>query len=52
MKIIYRAVFLSVFRDGSGGYTVEFPDLPGCIRKEETLRKHLKWQQMLQAAGY
>lgn len=30
MKLIYPAVFYP-FSDGSGGYVVEFPDLPGCV---------------------
>lgn len=30
MKLVYPAVFYP-FSDGSGGYTVEFPDLPGCV---------------------
>lgn len=30
MKLIYPAVFYP-FSDGSGGYTVEIPDLPGCV---------------------
>lgn len=30
MKLIYPALF-TPFSDGSGGYVVEFPDLPGCI---------------------
>lgn len=29
MKLIYPAVF-TPFSDDSGGYVVEFPDLPGC----------------------
>ena len=30
MKLIYPAIF-TPFSDGSGGYTVEVPDLPGCV---------------------
>jgi predicted RNase H-like HicB family nuclease len=30
MKLIYPALF-TPFSDGSGGYTVEVPDLPGCV---------------------
>ena len=29
MKLVYPAVF-TPYEDGSGGYAVEFPDLPGC----------------------
>ena len=30
MKLVYPAVF-TPYEDGSGGYTVEFLDLPGCV---------------------
>ena len=30
MKLIYPAIF-KPFTDQSGGYVVEFPDLPGCV---------------------
>ena len=30
MKLIYPAIFYP-YSDGSGGYVVEFPDLPGCV---------------------
>ena len=30
MKLVYPAVF-TPYEDGSGGYVVEFPDLPGCV---------------------
>lgn len=30
MKLVYPAVFKS-YEDNSGGYVVEFPDLPGCV---------------------
>ena len=30
MKLVYPAVF-TPYEDGSGGYAVEFPDLPGCV---------------------
>ena len=36
MKLIYPAVFYP-FTDESGGYTVEFPDLPGCITEGNDL---------------
>lgn len=30
MRLVYPAVF-TPYEDGSGGYAVEFPDLPGCV---------------------
>ena len=30
MKLVYPAIFTS-YEDKSGGYVVEFPDLPGCV---------------------
>lgn len=38
MALIYPAV-LYPFSDGSGGYVVEFPDLPGCITEGRTLEE-------------
>ena len=38
MKLIYPAVFYP-FSDGSGGYTVEFPDLPGCVTEGSDLEE-------------
>ena len=38
MKLIYPAVFYP-FEDGSGGYTVEFPDLPGCVTEGRNLEE-------------
>ena len=38
MKLIYPAVFYP-FSDGSGGYTVEFPDLPGCVTEGRNLEE-------------
>ena len=29
MKLVYPAIF-TPYEDGTGGYAVEFPDLPGC----------------------
>ena len=29
MKLVYPAIFIP-YEDGTGGYAVEFPDLPGC----------------------
>lgn len=37
MKLIYPAVFYP-FSDGSGGYVVEFPDLPGCVTEGKDLK--------------
>ena len=36
MKLIYPAVF-KPFSDQSGGYVVEFPDLPGCVTEGKNL---------------
>ena len=36
MKLVYPALF-TPFEDGSGGYTVEFPDLPGCVTEGEDM---------------
>lgn len=30
MKLVYPAIF-TLFEDEADGYTVEFPDLPGCV---------------------
>jgi len=30
MKLVYPAIF-TTYEDGTGGYAVEFPDLPGCV---------------------
>ena len=38
MNLIYPAVFYP-FSDGSGGYTVEFPDLPGCVTEGNDLEE-------------
>ena len=35
-KLLYPAVF-KPFSDNSGGYVVEFPDLPGCVTEGKTL---------------
>lgn len=37
MKLIYPAVFYP-YSDGSGGYVVEFPDLPGCVTGGKDLK--------------
>lgn len=41
MKLIYPAVFYP-FTDGSGGYTVEFPDLLGCVTEGKNLQEALE----------
>lgn len=38
MMLIYPGV-LYPFSDGSGGYVVEFPDLPGCVTEGKTLEE-------------
>ena len=38
MKLIYPAVF-HPFSDATGGYTVEFPDLPGCVTEGKNLQE-------------
>ena len=40
MKLVYPALF-TPFEDGSGGYTVEFPDLPGCVTEGEDMAEAL-----------
>ena len=41
MKLIYPGVFYP-FSDGSGGYVVEFPDLPGCVTGGNDLQDALE----------
>lgn len=41
MKMIYPAVFYP-YSDGSGGYVVEFPDLPGCVTGGKDLAEALE----------
>ena len=36
MKLVYPAVF-TPYGDESGGYAVEFPDLPGCVTGGDTM---------------
>lgn len=38
MKLIYPAIFYP-FESGNGGYTVEFPDLKGCVTEGRTLQE-------------
>ena len=41
MKLIYPAVF-KPFSDQSGGYVVEFPDLPGCVTEGKNLEQAIE----------
>ena len=41
MKLIYPAVFYP-YSDNSGGYVVEFPDLPGCVTGGKNLEEALE----------
>ncbi len=41
MKMIYPAIFYP-YTDGSGGYVVEFPDLPGCVTGGKNLAEALE----------
>lgn len=41
MKLIYPAVF-KPFSDQSGGYVVEFPDLPGCVTEGKDLKQAIE----------
>ncbi len=41
MKLIYPAVF-KPFTDHSGGYVVEFPDLPGCVTEGKNLEQAIE----------
>ncbi len=41
MKLIYPAVF-KPFSDKSGGYVVEFPDLPGCVTEGRDLKQAIE----------
>lgn len=41
MKLIYPAVFRP-FSDGSGGFVVEFPDLPGCVTEGKDLEEAIE----------
>lgn len=37
MKLVYPAIF-KPFSDDTGGFVVEFPDLPGCVTEGENLQ--------------
>ena len=41
MKLVYPAIF-KPFSDGSGGFVVEFPDLPGCVTGGDTLEEAIE----------
>ena len=41
MKLVYPAIF-KPFSDGSGGYVVEFPDLPGCVTGGDNLQEAIE----------
>lgn len=41
MKLIYPAIF-KPFSDQSGGYVVEFPDLPGCVTEGKNLEQAIE----------
>lgn len=41
MKLLYPALF-KPFSDGSGGYVVEFPDLPGCVTEGRNLEEAIE----------
>jgi len=41
LKLIYPAVF-KPFSDQSGGYVVEFPDLPGCVIEGKDLEEAIE----------
>ena len=41
LKLIYPAVF-KPFSDKSGGYVVEFPDLPGCVTEGKDLEQAME----------
>ena len=36
MKLVYPAIFIP-YEDGTGGYAVEFPDLPGCVTEGDDM---------------
>ncbi len=41
MKMVYPAIFYP-YSDASGGYVVEFPDLPGCVTGGKDLKEALE----------
>lgn len=40
MKLVYPAIF-TPYEDGTGGYAVAFPDLPGCITSGDSMAEAL-----------
>lgn len=50
MKLVYEAIF-TPFEKGEG-YTVEVPDLPGCVTEGDNLAELLKWDRMPHLAGF
>ena len=43
MKLVYPAVF-TPYEDGTGGYVVEFPDLPGCVTGGDDIDRTGRWE--------
>ena len=43
MKLVYKAIF-TPFEDGEG-YTVEGPDLPGCVTEGDSLAEAIEMGQ-------
>lgn len=41
MRLVYPAIF-KPFSDQSGGYVVEFPDLPGCVTEGKDLEQAIE----------
>lgn len=41
MKLVYPAI-LRPFSDETGGFVVEFPDLPGCVTEGKDLREAIE----------
>ena len=41
MKLVYPAIFRP-FSDKTGGYVVEFPDLPGCVTEGKNLQEAIE----------
>ena len=40
-KLLYPAIF-KPFSDGTGGFVVEFPDLPGCVTEGKNLKQAIE----------
>lgn len=51
MKLVYPAVFTPC-EQNEGGYTVEVPDLKGCVTEGDDLAEAIEWESMLQVVGY